>query len=64
MRKTLAIKTHISLPINMSEHYESGRWTCKRCMLFTRGSFANIWSSRVIILHINTARLHYIIILS
>lgn len=60
--KDVAIKTHISLHINMSEHYESGRWTCKPCMLFTRGDFANIWRSGVITLHINTARFHYIII--
>lgn len=62
MRKTLAIKTHISLPINMSKHYETGKQTCKPGMLFTWGDFANIWSFGVITLHINTARLHYIII--
>jgi len=62
MRKTLAIKTCISLPINISKHYESGRGICKPCMLFTWGDFANIQSSSVITLHINTARLHDIII--
>lgn len=41
----------------MSDHYESRKQRCKCYVLFTWGDFANIWSSTVIILHINTTRL-------
>lgn len=62
MRETLAIKTHITPHIKMSDHYESRRQRCKYYVLFAWGDFANIWSSGVVTLHINITRLHYIII--
>lgn len=53
-------------PYKSAHKHERALWewrrTYKPCMLFTQGDFAHIWSSGVITLHINTARLHYIII--
>lgn len=56
--KDISNKTHMTLRIKMSDHYESRGQRCKYYVLFTWGDFANIWSPTVVNLHINTTRLY------